>query len=61
MKIKNMLMLLFVAVIFASCATTTATMPFAPKYKTGRLPVKKNKPVKEQASWTCRQWGHSGR
>ena len=35
-------------------------LPFAPKHKYGRLPVKRNKPVKNRTSWTYKQWGHQG-
>lgn len=55
------LIALMFALAFSSCTTTKNTLPFANSQKYGKNPVKKNKPVKGNYSWTYCQWGHEGR
>jgi hypothetical protein len=62
MKTKIFVLALALAFAFlpAEAGPKKEHLPFAPKHKYGKLPVKRNKPVKNRTSWTYRQWNHQG-
>lgn len=57
---KKLTILLAAMMLLGACATTENALPFATHNRTGKYPVKRNKPVKHTATWTYRQWGHQG-
>ena len=57
--IKIKIILILTIFLLSGCATNDY-LPFAPKEKYGKNPVKRNKPKKQKTSWTFRQWGHQG-
>ena len=58
---KRLIILIGIALLLASCTTTRETLPFATKNREGKYPVKKARPVKDNKTWSCRQWKHEGR